>query len=133
MITRTKRTNQHMTRNNHGTESTLDLSISRKQAIGFFTGVFIMGIAIFKYSLLTPYNFISVILATIGSFGMSITFLSKYDSFKGYYRTRYTLFAGVTLALGLVLVTMYGLPTEVMLLAVLLLAGISIIPFILYE
>lgn len=122
-----------MTRNNIGTESTLDLTISRKQAIAFFTGVFITSVAIFKFSLLTPYNFISIALSALGSFGMSITFLSKYDRFKGYYRTRYTLFGVFTAIVGTVLVASYGLPAEVMILAILLLAGVSVLPFLLLQ
>lgn len=122
-----------MTRNNHGTESALNLTISRKQAIGFFTGVFITGVAIFKFSLLTPYSFLAILVSTVGSFGMSITFLSKYNRFKGYYRTRYTLFAVFTAILGTLLVGLYSLPAEVMILGVLLLAGISIIPFVIIE
>lgn len=119
-----------MTQNNHGTESTLNLSISRRQAIVFFTGVFMAGLAIFNFSLLTPYNYLSVAFATVGSFGMSVTFLSKYSRFKGYYRTRYIIFTVFTAVLGTVLVGFYGLPAEVMLLSVLLLAGTLTIPFV---
>lgn len=120
-----------MTQNNQRTGTGFNLTITRKQAIIVFIGMFITGLSIFNFNLSTPYNYTTVGLTTLGAFGIVTSYLSKYTNFTIYYKSRYMIFSVFTAILGTVLVVGYGLPVEIFLLGVVLLSVLSVIPFLL--